>query len=231
VLGVVDIMDCIQNCGGKDGWRSVFSRAIEADDFSGSGSVYGSVAQSKASAPPVVTAPMPRAVPAMTPVRASPLPNNIPTTLEFQGLGDDTSTINDTRIESKSAIQESSVFGLSEVDGQQAVFKVVDPEGNTHRVRCELSVQRLRDALFEKGVARSARLEFLDDEGDTIVVSSDDCLAEAATASRAHGHKVIKLTAKKVELIDDSNVLLLAGVGAVVAAVGVLAFMFKRPRK
>ena len=39
VLGVVDVMDCISACGGKEGWRSIFSRTIELDDFSDGASV------------------------------------------------------------------------------------------------------------------------------------------------------------------------------------------------
>jgi CBS domain containing-hemolysin-like protein len=38
-LGVLDVLDLMTACGGKDGWTSVFSKAIEMDDFSDSGSV------------------------------------------------------------------------------------------------------------------------------------------------------------------------------------------------
>jgi CBS domain-containing protein len=39
LLGVLDVLDLMSACGGKDGWRSVFGRAIEIDDFSDTASV------------------------------------------------------------------------------------------------------------------------------------------------------------------------------------------------
>jgi len=223
ILGVLGVMDLIHGCGGKEGWRSIFSNAVDGGSVSGD----SASAVSKLGELPVV-ARAPR-----TPVRSSgsPFPNNIPTTLEFRGVEDDTSTINDTRVESKS-LHDSSVFGLSMTDTNHAIFKVVDPKGNTHRIRSELNLANLKCVLIEKGVPKTAQLQFVDDEGDTIVVSSDSCLAEAAALSRSQGNKVIKLTAKEVESSLDSSKFLLAGVGAVVAAAGAAAFMlFSKPRK
>jgi len=40
VVGLVDVMDVIYGCGGAEGWRSVFSSAMEVDDASDASSVY-----------------------------------------------------------------------------------------------------------------------------------------------------------------------------------------------
>ena len=133
------MMELILACGGKDGWRSIFSNAIDyasvADDASAANSRVGDL--------PVIRAPpSARVMAPRTPSTGSPLPNNIPMTLEFRA-GDDSSTINDTRVESKSMLQD----GLSLADAPQAVFKVVDPKGNTHRIRSELNVDKIMAAL------------------------------------------------------------------------------------
>ena len=226
VLGVVGVMDVIHGCGGKDGWRSIFNQTIDMDDSDSA----SASATSKLGDLPIVMSRSQRVTAPGTPARAPPFPNNIPTTLEFRGLEDDTSTINDTRVESKSL--HDSVFDLSVSGGNHAVFKVVDPKGNTHRIRSELNMTKLRSALAEKGVPDNVQLQFIDDEGDTIVVSSDDCLAEAATLSRSQGNKVVKLSVKEVAASGDASKLLLAGVGAVVvAAAGVAFVILGKPRK
>ncbi|CAB9513362.1 Unconventional myosin [Seminavis robusta] len=218
VLGVVDVMDLVLACGGKEGWRSIFSNALD----SGSISDDASASVSKVGDLPVIAAtPRQRAVAARS-TPSSPFPNNIPTTLEFR-IEDDTSTINDTRVESKSVLSVS--------EGAQVTFKVVDPKGNTHRVRSDLTVDKLMAALAQKGLPTGIQLQFVDDEGDTIVVSSDDCLAEAASISRSQGHKAIKLTAKEVGPSLDQNTLMLAGVGAAVAFVGILVLVMGRSRR
>jgi CBS domain-containing protein len=43
VVGLVDVMDLIYGCGGTEGWRSVFDRAMELDDASDASSVYTGV--------------------------------------------------------------------------------------------------------------------------------------------------------------------------------------------
>ena len=226
VLGVVDVMDLILACGGVNGWRNIFCNALDC----GSLSDERSAVDSHVGSLPKISTKAPVRAMARSPVMAttSPLPNGVPATLEFRSLGDDTSTINDTRVESKS-IQDSA-FGLSEAENH-CVFIVVDPKGNTHRIRSELNVTKLMATLSEKGVAKDVQLQFIDDEGDTIVVSGDNCLAEAAALSRSQGNKVVKLTAKAVEPSGNSTVAIAACLGVVLAAAGALAFfMLAKPR-
>ncbi|OEU09579.1 CBS-domain-containing protein, partial [Fragilariopsis cylindrus CCMP1102] len=116
-------------------------------------------------------------------VSSSPPPlGNIPSTLEFQkGSNEefDETTFNDTyRMETASFLS----------DGNVVVFKIVDPDGHTHRLHSEIKIVCLRKAFVDKLAGRlkatNISFKFFDEEGDAILISTDEDLAEAVTLAR-----------------------------------------------
>jgi CBS domain-containing protein len=219
VVGVVDVMALIYGCGGAEGWRSIFDSALDVDDDasdyqSTAKSDHQSVAKSKTSVPvvkknPVITV-APNA-PFVSPI--APFPGNIPKTLEFT---DD--------------MDESTIGNISEA--RTMTIKVVDPSGSTHRLRSEMRVDKLKEALSEKIKINTNNLQFkfVDDEGDVVVITSDEDLAEAVNLSQdSAGKQVIKLIAEEVSSGLDS--MALAAIGAAVAFIGVAAMIAFRPKR
>jgi PB1 domain len=160
----------------------------------------------------------------------SRVPPHIPTTLEFEGDNDsfNGSTIGEDR--------GFKIFTGEGPNGSSLVlFKVSSPSGATHRVRCALKVQDLLESVSNKiGVpTRSFQVQYEDDEGDTVLITTDDDVSEAWNMAKKGGNKIVKVTAiliekKKADSMDSS--LLYAGVG-VLGFVGILAFVMLRPRK
>lgn len=229
VVGVVDVMDIIYGCGGADGWKSIFNTALDIDDNSAvtSGitkqrSVAVGSRASNAIKGPVVARIMPN------------IPPNIPATLEFDDDGDNSfagSTIGDERGVSKLLSPEdrsgSGAIGF-------VVFKVSCPSGSTHRIRCEATVQDLVSAITSKisNPLENMRIEYEDDEGDTVVVSSDDDVAEAFNLARKAGKKLAKLTVVEGQKPPKSFTTVWVGGGlAAVALLGAVAFALLRPKK
>ena len=161
-----------------------------------------------------------------------PIPSNIPSTLEFHnGLNEDfdETTLNDTyRMES----------GSFTSDGNAITFKIVDPDGHTHRIRSEIKILSLRKALDEKLKGRmytkNLSLKFFDDEGDAIFISTDDDLAEAVSLARnaPHGSKfVVKLVAEQDKVSSDGfEPVLVVGIGIAVGLIA-LGSLFLFPAK
>jgi hypothetical protein len=200
----------IYGCGGVEGWRSIFDSALDVDDDA---SDYQSTAKSKKSVPvvkqPVITV-APDA-PFVSPMIA--FPGNIPKTLEFT-----------------EDMDESTIGNISEA--QTLTIKIVDPSGSTHRLRSEMSVDKLKESLSQKIKIKTKNLQFkfVDDEGDVIVITSDEDLAECVNLSQGSaGKQVIKLTAEEVSSGLDSTTL--AAIGAAVAFIGVAAMVAFRPKK
>ena len=224
VVGVVDVMDVIHACGGPDHWRSIFEVALRMDDASINESVINSVAT-----PPVKNkVPMIKVSKNAPMVSSSPPPlGNIPSTLEFQkGSNEefDETTFNDTyRMETASFLS----------DGNVVVFKIVDPDGHTHRLHSEIKIVCLRKAFVDKLAGRlkatNISFKFFDEEGDAILISTDEDLAEAVTLARnaSNGSKVVvKLTAEvKKGDSNGSESILLVGIGIAVVAIAVGASM------
>ena len=224
VVGVVDVMDVIHACGGPDHWRSIFEVALRMDDASVNESVINSVAT-----PPVKNkVPMIKVSKNAPMVSSSPPPlGNIPSTLEFQkGSNEefDETTFNDTyRMETASFLS----------DGNVVVFKIVDPDGHTHRLHSEIKIVCLRKAFVDKLAGRlkatNISFKFFDEEGDAILISTDEDLAEAVTLARnaSNGSKVVvKLTAEvKKGDSNGSESILLVGIGIAVVAIAVGASM------
>jgi hypothetical protein len=116
--------------------------------------------------------------------------------------------------------------------GPTVQFKIVDPSGHTHRVRSESKLSRLLDAFAEKVKINknSIQFKFVDDEGDTILITSDDDLIEAIKLSRTSGSStsksLVKLTAVEIQRQLDST--MLAGAVAAMAVAGIFAISLFR---
>lgn len=225
IVGVVNVMDVINGCGGAEGWRSVFDSAMEIDDDL-SLNPSGSQSLSKK---------MPRSIlsqrdQAITVTKDSPFvtprgPNNIPTTLEFnEGNHFDEGSLNDTFL----------------TDMQMVTFKVVDMSGHTHRLKADTKISSLQKAFAKKIGAKDPyliRFKFFDDEGDAILVTTDDDLLEAVKLSRVSasssrgGNPVVKLSATDTSEPPGLDPMILAGVGTIVAVIGIAAMLMMRPRR
>ena len=237
VVGIVDVMDVIYGCGDVDAWRSVFDSALDLDgDFSDNESAQIPIVNSKGtmSSTPSPSVPLAKKDPVITVSRDAPfvspiLPNNIPTTLEFQegqqhDFDDLGLTIHDSYMEE------------SHAPGRIVLFKIVDPSGQNHRLRAELRLSSLLEAFSEKvQVGKKAiRFKFVDDEGDAVLITSDADLIEAYSQSRpsaTQGGIVVKLTAEVFKESAEPDPMILAGVGAAVAVFGLGFMILLRPRR
>ncbi len=84
----------------------------------------------------------------------------------------------------------------------------------------------------------SILLKFVDDEGDTVIISSNECLADAISLARQAGNAVLKLSVSvstegmALSKIDLSNDMVLLG-GAVAGAIAFLAILMMalRPKR
>jgi CBS domain-containing protein len=230
VVGLVDVMDVINSCGGAEGWRSVFDSALDVSDdtVTENQSTAGLTERPKNSYSASVSAKKSPIIKVSrdAPFVMSPLPGNIPTTLEFaeddqQDFDGDITLLSDTRY----TTSQSSY-------GPTVQFKIVDPSGHTHRVRSESKLSRLLDAFAEKVKINknSIQFKFVDDEGDTILITSDDDLIEAIKLSRTSGSStsksLVKLTAVEIQRQLDST--MLAGAVAAMAVAGIFAISLFR---
>jgi hypothetical protein len=144
------------------------------------------------------------------------------------------STIDD-RGASKLLMSDDMSVGASMAGAGIAIFKVSDQSGSTHRVRCDLYADELLDGVSKKlGITLAClQLQFVDDEGDTVIITSDDDVAEAWTLARKAGAKHAKVTAltmKSKSPFANPAVLGGAGVAGVFVLVGVVLTLL-RPKK
>jgi len=217
IVGVVDVMDVMFGCGGPQGWRSMFEQTMEMDDLSDSAS-----AGSNTKGPPSTRRASAKKNAQETPAAAR-LPGHIPTTLEFDGEQD----MEMSKIRTNISHDELS----GSIEALMGHFKITDPTGATHRVKCVCTAEDLISLAAEKvGINRHClRLRYVDDEGDTVNITADDDVVEAWNHAVKAGQKVAKLTAVAVEgrNQDELDPLMLVGVG--LAVVGAAAFMLLRP--
>lgn len=225
VIGVVGVMDVIHGCGGVEGWRAIFSSAMEMEDTSDA----VSTARSKFSVHSRKKDPVVRVMPT-TPF-AYP-GNNIPATLEFEDRMD--GSVNGSTIDDRGA---SRILNLEDtsaslISTSVAIFKVSDQSGNTHRVRCATRVDELFAAVSEKVGLPSAsiQLQYVDDEGDTVIITSDDDAAEAWTMAKRSGAKIAKLNCVTItpKSVVNQNIVM-GGAGALVAVIAAAAVVLLRP--
>jgi len=223
VVGIVDVMDLIYGCGGTEGWRSIFDSAMDIEDE-------GSETQTtKAGRAPVIQ------VAPDAPFVSTCVPNNIPTHVEIDEAASENASLNESLItDTRGFTFPSSPYGSAA--GPTVVFKLTDPSGHTHRIRSELNVSSLLGLLSKKmggGVdIDSIHMKFVDDEGDAIMITSNDCLAEAAQLAQKSGNEVVKLSLTvvkpKLALMEDKKQLAIAGAAAAVAIGAIALFAIKR---
>ena len=226
IVGVVNVMDVINGCGGAEGWRAVFDSAL---DMSDDNSANPSASYSASNKSPRLL--MPLKEQAITVSKDSPFvtprgPNNIPTTLEFNEVNNfDEGSFNDTFL----------------TDMHAVTFKILDMTGHTHRIKSDTKIVSLQKAFAKKIGStnhNSLRFKFVDDEGDAILVTTDDDLVEAVKLSRASSGSsrgesaVVKLTASEItDATGLDPMLLVVGAVAGVAVAGLAAMVMMRPRR
>jgi CBS domain-containing protein len=223
VIGLVDVMDVIYGCGGADGWRSIFNSAMDIDD----GSVVGSCRSNPKPATPVF-----RPFDTSFPISSPHIKLNVPTTLEFVDRDDQNSfagSIGVSKLMSPDDLDESMIGSITNV----VVFKVFcASSGASHRIRCEPRLADLLAAIAAKTEIPSERIQidYEDDEGDSVRITSDDDVIEAYNMARRAGQKLAKLTVSE-ESIFKSVQLPAFGIEVAAAAVlGTIALLWMRRR-
>lgn len=144
--------------------------------------------------------------------------SNIPTTLEFEGMDDD-----DLHSFAGSTLPDTTSRSVG-----SAVFKVSEPSGNTHRIKCEIAMSILFDAVADKVSIprRLLQLQYIDDEGDVVTMTCDDDVAEAWALARRTGSKVAKLSAIVGETKSlDPTIVAVSGVTILVLTVAGFVFL------
>ena len=87
--------------------------------------------------------------------------------------------------------------GSSQSSPSDFAFKVVDKDGNTHRIRSSAdSLFLLKMAVGEKLNVLSSTLiiRYLDDEKDAVIISSDSSLRDAVDYARSANMPALRLT-------------------------------------
>jgi len=213
VVGLVDVMDCVYASGGAEGWKSLFDSALDQDDVS---SVY-SAEESQIRPPVMVTS----------------HPNNIPLHVDVGADGDQDSI-------GESLTHHPLISGTPHKTNRQAAvedlvaFKVVDDTGETYVIRAEKTLDSIVKVLEGKVShldPSTTVFKYFDEEGDEILVKSDECVEEAVRSSMQAGNKNVKLSMKTSKNSSGNNALLLAGGAGVVAAVAIAMIVLLKPKK
>ena len=222
VLGLVDVMDLITAVGGKDQWREIFSSAMEGgDDNSDTASLHsmGSTIKSAANS-------------------------------KRPPVGSINIHKYDSRLDSlPDSPGQSEISHLARQVESEFVFKIVDGDGNTHRIKGKAGdISALLCSVVGKlgGTATedNLRLKFTDDEGDVVVISDNAGLQEAVELQRSAGSQALKLRVETVGNTpkgggkgaasglagDQQNMMIGLAVGGVALLAG-LGFMVMKPRK
>jgi len=244
VVGLVGVMDLVYGSGGADGWRSIFDSAMDiADDGSDrqSAASFDSQSLSKRGRDPVLR------VAANTPFGGRSQ-KNIPIQVEVPDMHSERDSIGESTIQEMNGLPRRNLndtmslletphgsVANASIDQSHTVFKIVDASGNKYRVRCENRfnklIGKLSESLGNDVDASALTLTFIDDEGDAVIINSDDCLLEAIENSRRAGHPAVKLALAinktKAGLGVPDQTLLMAGAGAMAALVIGLAIALK----
>mmetsp|Transcript_29118 Transcript_29118/g.58488 ORF Transcript_29118/g.58488 Transcript_29118/m.58488 type:complete len:1958 (-) Transcript_29118:922-6795(-) len=212
VVGLVDVLDCVHASGGADGWRSLFDTALDQDDVS-------SVCSDNAS----LSRPVVMAVP----------PNNIPAQVEVGGGGAafDEMSVGESLTAAHMPITPRSSRKLPS-SGDLIAYKVVDGEGHTYVIRAQRTIESITKALEGKVATldpSTTVFKYFDEDGDEILIKTDECVDEAVRASEQAGNKAVKLSMKSLSS-SSNNTLLLAGGAGLVAAVALGAMILLKPK-
>jgi len=216
VVGLVDVMDCVYASGGADGWKSLFDTALDQDDIS---SVYSADESQK-----------------RPPVMVTSHPNNIPLHVDVANAA---SGDQDSIGESLTHHNPVSTYGSPKPVRQVAVedlvaYKIVDDAGGTYVIRAGKTLDSIVKVLEGKVSRLDPSLtifKYFDEEGDEILIKSDECVEEAVRSSIQAGNKNVKLSMKTSSSPLDSHVLLLAGGAGVVAAIAIVIAVLLKPKK
>ena len=214
VVGLVDVMDCVHASGGAEGWKSLFDSALDEDDVSS-----------------VLTEDMSQMQP---PVVVALHPNNIPLQVEIgKGLLDDQDSIGESTLQNPVSTVESRAI-RSAVSEDLVVYKIVDDSGQTFVIRAGKTVDSVTKAVEGKIPnfdPSTAVIKYSDDEGDEILVKSDECLDEAVSSSAQAGNKNVKLSITSKKSSSINSMVILAGGAGLVAVVAVAVMILLKPKK
>ena len=210
VVGLVDVMDCVYASGGAEGWKSLFDTALDQDDVS---------SVCSAERPPRVM--------------VTSHPNNIPLHVDVgnrgpgdhESIGESLTHINASRVGTPRRSQSS---------GDVIAYKIIDDAGQTYVIRASKTVGSITDALEGKVSnldPSTVIFKYFDDEGDEILIKSDECLEEAVSSSLQAGNKNVKLSMKTCSGSLDNKTLLLAGGAGFAAALAIAVTVLLKPKK
>ena len=150
-----------------------------------------------------------------------------------KGLLDDQYSIGESTLQNPVNTVESRAI-RSAVSEDLVVYKIVDDSGQTFVIRAGKTVDSVTKALEGKIPnfdPSTAVIKYSDDEGDEILIKSDECLDEAVSSSAQAGNKNVKLsiTSKKGSSINST--VILAGGAGLVAVVAVAVMILLKPKK
>ncbi|KAL9188488.1 hypothetical protein ACHAXT_006866 [Thalassiosira profunda] len=214
VVGLVDVMDCVYASGGAEGWKSLFDSALDQDDVSSVGSA--DVNQKR------------------PPVMVTSHPNNIPLHVAVNANPGDQDSIGESLTHNIATSAAGTPKRRALANGELVAFKVVDSAGQTFVIRAAKTVDSIVSALEGKvpNLDPSATVfKYFDDEGDEILISSDECVEEAVRSSVQAGNKNVKLSMKTSGGSMDNSKLLLAGGAGLAAAVAIAVTVLLKPKK
>jgi hypothetical protein len=216
VVGLVDVMDCVYASGGAEGWKSLFDSALDEDDVS---SVY--------STEDSVSRVLPR-------VMVASHPNNIPLHVEVgkNSSGDDVTSVGESLTQAHPNLSVPSTpeptSRKSFSNDNLVAYKVVDRSGHTYIIRAGRSVESIANALEGKVPSFDPSMtlfKYFDEEGDEILIKTDECLEEAVASSIQAGNKSVKLSMISMTNSSSNSTLLIAGGVGLIAAIGAMVFM------
>ena len=217
VVGLVDVMDCVYASGGADGWKSLFDSALDKDDIS---SVYSAEESQK-----------------RPPVMVTSHPNNIPLHVNVgDGLSGDQCSIGESlTLHNPTIACESPKPNRLAAFEELVAYKVVDGAGQTYVIRAAKTLDSILQALEGKVHSLDSCttvFKYVDDEGDEVLIKSDDCVEEAVRSSVQSGNKNVKLSMDTtLDATSSNNTLLLVGGAGLAAAIAMAVIVFLKPKK
>jgi CBS domain-containing protein len=215
VVGLVDVMDCIYASGGAEGWKSIFESALDQDDGSSVVSTQDSVSR------------------VLPQVMVTAHPNSIPLHVEVgkNTSGDDFISVGESLTQAHPSMSAPGSPELSQKilsKESQVAYKIVDESGHTYIIRAEKTIESITGALEGKIASLDAAailFKYIDDEGDEILIKSNECLEEAVNSSFLIGNKSVRLSMISIGKSSNSSVLLAVGGIGLIAAIGSMVFL------
>jgi len=218
VVGIVSVIDLVYACGGKDGgWKKLFENAMDVSDddsLSQNGGSLTSYALPKSS------------------------PRNNRGYNGGSGSGGASVQFSQSLQQPKGVTKHN--VSSSSTATTEFLFKVTTTKGVTHRIKCKPKLRILMREVAEKLCVNvdttKLTLKYIDDEGDTILISSDENLVEGIDMAKSAGNNLLKITVQGGDdlasaLQNVDNTLVLAGAGVVGLTVLLLLVMAMKPSR